>query len=214
MSITDVLFSPQLIAAFFIYGVLSVALAFAVARLHGRFEQNANQWFWEHFYVPLLRATILMGFVLLAYPVLFGVLEAPPVGDLLAGGRGRFGHLLGIVFVLSLLLPLLPVVGSIPALVLPIQGIAAAALVFHWMTDAIGLTSTSYWPGLSLMAVLVALAWGTHWFAAHALGTTEALARNYLELADLDDIVHEGLTLVLQAPVIIVYTLALGSQLS
>ncbi len=213
MSVTEVLFSPQLIVALIVYAAASLALAIAATRLHGRFEHGANQWFWEHFYLPLLRAAILMGFILLAYPVLFGILNAPPINELLADGKGRFGHLLGIVFGLSLLLPILPVAGSLPALVLPIQGIAAAALVFHWMTDSMGHESISYWPGLNIVALVVAMAWGTYWVTAHALGMAEALAKSFFEVADLDEMLHEGLTLVLQAPVIIVYTLALGGQI-
>ncbi len=213
MSITEVIFNPQLVKALLVYGALSIALAAVKARLHGRFEHSANQWSWDHFFVPLLRAAVLMGFILLAYPVIFGIQEAPPVSELLSGGKGRFGHLLGIVFILSLLLPILPLFSSLPALVLPIQGIATAALVYHWMTAAMGVTSVSYWPGIGTVGLILALAWGTHKIATHTLGITEFLARNLLDIADLDAIVQETIILILQTPVIIVYTLTLGNQI-
>jgi len=214
MSVTEILFSPQLIAALMGYAVLSMAGGLLSARLHARLDDGAGLWLWMHLYAPMMRAAILMVFLLMAYPTLFGLTDAPTVAVLLAGGDGRFGHLLGIVFLLSLVLPLVPALAALPALVMPIQGIAGAALLFHWLTTATGAPTVSYWPGGQVLLGIMALSWAAHWLAVRTAGAIEHMARQRLQIADLGELLIEGLLLFLQAPAIILYTMALGKQLT
>lgn len=214
MSVTGILFSPQLIAALMGYAILSMAGGLLSARIHARLDDGVGLWLWMHLYAPMMRAAILMAFLLMAYPILFGLTDAPTVTLLLTGGDGRFGHLLGTVFLLSLVLPLVPAFAALPALVLPIQGIAGAALLFHWLTAATGATPVSYWPGGRVLLGVIALSWAAHWLAVRAAGAIEHIARQRFQVADLGELLIEGLLLFLQAPAIILYTMALGGQLT
>jgi len=214
MSVTGILFSPQLIAAVIGYAFLSITGGLLSARVHARLDDGVGLWLWMHLYAPMMRAAILMVFLLMAYPTLFGLTDAPTVAVLLAGGDGRFGHLLGIVFLLSLVLPLVPALAALPALVMPIQGIAGAALLFHWLTTATGAPTVSYWPGGQVLLGIMALSWAAHWLAVRTAGAIEHMARQRLQIADLGELLIEGLLLFLQAPAIILYTMALGKQLT
>jgi hypothetical protein len=81
--------------------------------------------------IPAARTVALVSFILIAYPVLFGMASALPVSALLTAGDMRFTHLVNLVFFLSLLLPLFPLFNHWPAVVLPLQGIAASTLLFN-----------------------------------------------------------------------------------
>lgn len=213
MSVTEVLFSPRMLIALSLYLAFSIGLTVADGLLAQRIPRGVYLWLWEHLYLPMFRAVVLMSFILLAYPVLFGLHEAPALADLLSAEDGRVSRLLGLVFLLSLVLPLLPALGTIPALILPLQGIAGAALLFNWVCRARGIAEVSYLPDWQALMAMVSLAAGTYWLAQNTLLVTDWLGREFLETADLDELIGEGLTLLLQAPVIIVYGLSLGSQL-
>ena len=67
--------------------------------------------------------------------------------------------------------------------------------------------------GRVLLGILV-LSWGAHWLAVRAAGAIEHMARQRLQVADLGELLLESLLLFLQAPAIILYTMALGKQLT
>ncbi len=214
MTLADILLSPQLVAAFFGYAVLSALEALASARLHAHLDSDSGLWLWGHIYAPMLRAATLLFFILVAYPALFGLAEAPSVTSLLSAGEGRFGHILGIVFVLTLVLPLLPVVGPVPALVLPVQGVVTAGLLFHWLASSLEVSGVSFWPGAKVTLGIIALSVAAYWLAGHGARLVEHLGHKQLDVADLGEITRETLVLLLQAPAIVLYTMALGSQLT
>ena len=214
MSLAEILFSAQLIAAFLGYAALSVLEALASARLHAYHENDAGCWLWQHVYAPLLRAATLLLFVLMAYPTLYGLAEAPTVTALLSAEEGRFGHILGIVFVLSLALPLMPVLGALPALMLPIQGVVAAALLFHWLATSLGAENVRLWPGGGITLGVVALSATAYWLAGHGARLTEHMGHRLFDIADLGEVAREALVLLFQAPAIVLYAMVLGSQLS
>jgi hypothetical protein len=147
----------------------------------------------------MLRAAALALFVLVAYPALFGVYDAPAVGALLAGGRGRLIQLVGLVFLLSLLLPLVPVLGS-PAFALPIQGAAGAALVAGWLAAATGSPPPGLWPGPGALAVAGALAYLAHWAARRVAGVIEVSGRRLWQVADAGEVAMQALLLFQQGP--------------
>ncbi len=202
----------EVAGAALLYGALSVALALVSARVPKHAGHAAVVWLWEHLYLPLLRAAALVGFILVAYPGLFGVAEGPGVGALIAGGHARLSHLLGVVFLLSLALPALPVVGS-PALALPVQGAAGSALVFHWLAEALGAPAVGYWPGTPALLGAAALAYGAWWAARWASAALELTGRRLWNVADAGEVASQALLLFLQAPALLVYSLGLGRQL-
>ncbi len=214
MSLAEVLLSPELVAAFLGYAALSALEALAGARLQTNLESDSGHWLWQHVYAPLLRAATLLFFILMAYPTLYGLAEAPAVTALLTAEEGRFGHILGIVFVLSLALPLLPVLGALPALMLPMQGMVAAALLFHWLATSLGAENVRLWPGGGVALGVVALSATAYWLAGHGARLAEHTGHRLFDVADLGELARETLVLLFQAPAIVLYAMALGSQLS
>ena len=166
---------------------------------------HAFHWSWEHLLAPLMRATIIVVFVLVAYPSLFGVQHAPPLTELLGRDALRFGNLLGMVFVVTLILPTFAVIYRHAELLMPAQGLIATAVVFDWFTDYLGATAASPWPGTGPAALLMLLILFGHraaLFSGRVLGKT------------LDRIVVNSAELAAQAPVILVYGYGLGIQLA
>ncbi len=168
-----------------------------------REDSRASDWLADHVYLPALRMPALIGFVLGAYPALYGLETGPPLATLL--DFDWFGRALNILFILPLLFSLLPVAGRICALVLPVQGMALTALLFTPLAAALAAESPSYWPDSHTWLALAAFGVG-----GHLLGTwlTERLPRRTLAIP-----VYDAVILLCQAPAIVAYGRALGRTL-
>lgn len=208
------LFSPQMFGALLLYGLLVMALEYFTARLHHAVRDvGLTAWVVEHVLLPWSRVLALLLFLLLAYPLLFGLHDAPPMPDLLLARDGRVSLLVNTAFVLSLLLPLAPLLGNLKGLVLPVQAIAMSAVLFHWLTLALGIEHVSYWPGGLAAVTILVLAPLTQTLARHTghwLGSHINRAQN---MEGFDGLAYEGLLLFFQVPAVLIYTLALGAQL-
>ncbi|MEX2482872.1 MAG: hypothetical protein WD928_18605 [Gammaproteobacteria bacterium] len=174
----------------------------------------AIDWFWEYLGAPLLRALLIVGFVLVAYPVLFGLRDAPTIVVLLSQGSLRLTNLVNVAFVLSLLLPLLPSLHRRLGLVLAIQGVVATAMVFGWYASWLGAHSIGPWPGFAPAAVVCGVALVVH----HAAAPMGQALGHFLDdrcgTQGLDRIVPHAVALVAQAPTVLIYGYALGQQLT
>lgn len=213
MTLSGVLLAPSLLAALVVYGLLSLGLAWLVARVEDGLDHGVQAWLWLHLFAPLLRAAALGVFIILAYPTLFGLDDAPPVTTLLLADDARPGHLVGALFAISLALPLAPLRLAGPALVLPLQGMAGATLLFGWLAEALAL-EPQLWVGLPNLGLILVLAVATHLAAARLLDGVHHAGHALLGVADLEVLVRELLVLLVQVPVVLVYTLALGANLA
>lgn len=215
MSIIEATTAPRVFVALLFLlagGVLEPLLEYWVNRLLE--DDGVFRWFWEHVLGPLARAIILVGFALLAYPALFGVREAPVIAELLAGGALRMNTLIGILFICSLLLPLLTLFADRSLLLLPLQGIIATAVIFGWYTHDLGATSASLWPGLPVVLTLVAFVIAGHRLAL-ALGRWIGSAVDERwNTRGGDRLVLSATEMLVQAPVILLYGYALGQQVA
>ncbi len=213
MNIADVILHPTLLLALIIYGVAALALVWLEYRYETILHHNPlTAWISAHALAPAARALLLLVFITMTYPILYGVEGAPPLAEVLAGGPHRINHLLNIAVIVSILLPLLPGLGAIPGLVLPVQGIAAAALLFHWLSTALGI-DTRLAPSGLVATLIVIWAYVGHklaWGCAHALAEW---THSRWEQADVEKAAYELLILILQIPALLIYTLHLGAPL-
>lgn len=216
MTLLQALFSPPLLTAGVVHLLLLAALWPATVWLDRRTREVAlTHWLLEHLGYPLLRALVIVVFVLLAYPALFGLEAAPARQALLAAEPGRWHTLLNWVFLASLLLPVVPVLGAIQALILPLQGMVAAALLFSWLAQALGAQAVSLWPGARELAVISLAALVSHGAARWVAGRLGAELDRALNLADDGEaLVFESVVLMFQLPVLLLYGLGLGRQLT
>ena len=214
MTTLDALTSPALLLALIAYTLVSLLVEWLGRRLLVSVgDIESSHWLAEHLLIPAARALALVVFILLAYPALFGLSEAAKLGELLSAGRGRITSLVNLTFVLSLLLPLLPVIGRLPALVLPIQGMAAASLLFHWLVTSLPPQSIEFWPDWPVLGILLTMAFASHALARWLSAVIATGLRQRFEKAGLEALVYRSIILILQAPVILLYGLSLGQQL-
>lgn len=170
---------------------------------HALKHSRTTQWLSEHVYLPALRMPALIGFVLAAYPSLYGLDTGPPLPSLL--DFNWFGRALNILFMLPLLFSLLPVAGRLSALILPLQGMALTALLFTPLAAAMDVQDVRYLPDVSTLLMLLTLGIG-----GHILGTVtaERLPRHRNALP-----AYDGIVLLFQAPAIFAYGRMLGLEL-
>lgn len=211
MTLIDVFAQPRMLLACSVFSIVNLLLAKGEAHFLAAMDtHNITAWLAEHIYLPLLRVFSLLLFIALAYPALFGLREAPSILELIGGGEQRISHLVNLGFLLSLLLPLLPAFGHLPNLVLPIQSLLAAAMLFHWLAAARGI-EVNLWPGWITTAAI------TLWLVlAQRLAawlTTSLIYHKQLHSNDHERIYFETALLFLQVPAILLYTAGLGEQL-
>lgn len=214
MSVISVFFSGQFLTALILYAIAIIAAELLVKKLHAAVSDvGITEWMVEQVALPLARACALAIFIVSAYPILFGLTAAPPLGSILFSEEGRLVSMVNLAFILSLLLPLLPVIGSRRSLILPFQGVAIASLLFHWLASFKNVPH-SYWPGISnilLVILIVLLVSPLAHFASQRFGT---FVNRLTERAGFEQLAFEGLLLFLQAPALLVYTLSLGKQIA
>lgn len=215
MYFVDIFTSANVILAIAVYGVLAAIEPFLAAWLQRVFAHDPPfDWTWDYFVSPLFRAALVLGFVCLAYPGLFGLREAPSVLALMANHEAQPSTLLGIIFIIALLAPLVPVFNRHAEFVLPLQGIFASAFLFKWLAGYLNVTVASVWPGLDIILVLLGTSYLAH-RAARDLGLSigGALDRRFAT-SGYDLVVMHVVTMLAQIPVIVIYGCGLGRQIA
>ena len=214
MSLSQVLVNGHFLFACLVYAVTVIIAVFFLERIHNALNHAFLQWAWDHVGIPLARAGLLILFIFLAYPVLFGTQTAPPLQTLFAADAMRVNHLLNLVFLITLLLPLIPVIGTRPAWVVPLQGIAACALLFSWLATEQGLEKVSYWPGANTLMLIAVIAIATYWLAIYLSRQVGQHLDTAFEVKGASILVFEATVLVFQTPALLLFSLALGRQLA
>lgn len=211
MNLIDALAQPRMLFACTVFALLNLLLARAERHfLIAMSEHGMTAWLSEYIYLPLGRVFAMLTFIALAYPALFGVRDAPGILELLRGGEHRVSHLVNLGFLLSLLVPLLPLFGRLPSLVLPIQALLAAAMLFHWLAQACGI-EVALWP--SWMAAVVIAVWLVLAHRLAALGACLFTDHSRPDSIEWERIWYETALLFFQIPAVLLYTVRLGQQL-
>lgn len=213
MSVLEALLHPSLLLALIAYTLLNLGLI----GLEHRWQPHVSvhwlsEWIVEHIVLPVARIAVLLAFISAAYPVLFGVAEAPALLSLLGQGEHRINTLINVAFLASLLFPLVPLLGGMPGIVLPVQGIAASGLLFSWLASSLGL-SVTLWPGWTTAGVMLVWAVFGHRLAVWLARGTGSKIDAWGGYIGSEKPVYELIILFLQVPAILVYTLSLGQQL-
>ena len=165
-------------------------------------SHSLARWVAEHVGLPMLRVAVVLSFVILAYPRIFGLDETVPLSQLLSGERPA--HWINAMFVLALLLPLLPGIQHLSEALLPLQGMLAVAMLFRWLGQALDQPALPWWPDAGTL-VFTAL-----WIATHLL------IRRQLRQHGWEGRGHwlaDALLLVMQLPILWVFGQQLGDSL-
>ena len=103
MSAIEILLNGKIITAIILFTLFSIVVEILARKILNMLDEvSATEWIFEKIFIPLSRAIGLMIFILLSYPVLFGVTDAPPLSELLSAGSHRISTLMNILFVLPL----------------------------------------------------------------------------------------------------------------
>lgn len=213
MSLFQILYSGHFILAVSVYGLFILFLLPLSARISTRLEYPLLQWQWDHIAIPLLEVLLLILFICLAYPEIFGIRQAPSIWLLLQLGELRLNNLMNVLFLVTLLFPLVPVFGERRELVLPIQGIAALMMIFNWLAHELAIEHVSYWPGMQNIFLILIVAILAYWSAARIA----AFAGHRFD--ERFNVLHSGalfarcLILFMQSPALLIYSVGLGKQL-
>ena len=215
ISPVNLLFNADIIVAVIVFSIVAITEPFLEKWLHDLLEDSPPFCLgWDYFFAPLLRALAVVLFIYLAYPALFGLKVAPDIGELMAYENTSTSSLLGVMFLIGLLLPLVPALNRHPEFVLPIQGATATAYVFAWLTHYLHITTAGIWPGIDVLFVMVVLSYLGHrlanWFG-HYLG--EKLDETF-STHGLKAVAQHIVELLIQIPVILTYGYGLGYQLA
>ena len=213
MSVWESLFTPTILIAMFVYMIMTIISLPLGFRLHAALEHTLPQWLWDHIGIPLLRASLMLIFIALAYPTLFGLEEAPSLVMLLSAEEMRINYLLNLIFIITLLFPVIPVVGKWEEVILPLQGIAATALLFSWLCEALKLEDVSYWPGINTLVSIILLTFITHHVSNRISLSLGNCLNEKFNVKHSEELLSKGIIIFIQAPIILLFSLALGKQL-
>jgi hypothetical protein len=214
MSIISIVFSTEFIIATASYAIIIMLALPCFDRIHRVLEHSILQWSWDKIGMPFLRAVLMLLFLLLAYPVIFAISDAPPVIALLDNDELRVNYLINLIFVVTLLFPLIPVLGKWEELILPAQAITASAMLFSWLAADLGFKNIQYWPGIITVISILVIAFLSHWLAlavSHFLG--DAIDEKF-SVEHAGHLLSRALVLFMQSPAILLYSAALGRQLN
>ena len=215
MSFTEVLTTLDVLLALIFFAIAGVAEPFIEHRLNRMLEGNHPfRWSWDHLLAPFARAVVIVTFVFLAYPSVFGVRHAPELGQLLGEESLRVNNLLGVVFVCTFLLPVIPPFSRRTELIMPIQGLIATAAVFSWYTDYLGATAATAWPGFAPALLIVGLILLGDRLASDIGQRCGYGIDKAFNTSGFDRVVPNAVELLAQAPVMLCYGMALGQQIA
>lgn len=213
MSIVQIMLSADFLIALAVYALL-IAFTFpCFHRIHVILEGTVLDWPWQHIASPLLRTLLMIIFISLSYPVLFGIYEAPAFSELLLSDNKRLTRLLNFLFLATLLFSLVPGIRERHEMVLPVQAILACSLLFSWLAQMQGLVEIKYWPGINTVIYITILAFCSYWLSirlAHKFG--ELIDRRF-NVSDSAGLISQSFVLFTQSPAILLYSAALGRQL-
>lgn len=210
MSYYDVLFHPDILSATLFYLVLAIGFEIIYSHLLIKISHEpGSHWIARQIMGPFIHVLLLIATIYMCYPTLFGLQQAPALSELLDNGHGRSMKLINIVFIISVILPLLPVIGRLTALILPLQAITASAVIYTWLSQAMPHEYTII-PGFGTLLLIILLSFITgitaKWLDGHFAPTlneryhTEGWGR----------IIQRSTIILFQVPILLVYTLNLA----
>ena len=214
MTISQILFHQQTIFAFFVY-FISVILAMVLFTfVHIKSNHPLLNYCWDKIGLPLIKTVLILIFILLVFPINFGIESAPSISELLAQNDKRTNFLLNIIFLLTFFFPLIPVIGKWEELIIPLQGILASMIIFSWLCQSLKVENYSLFPdGITLLLIFI-ISFITHKLAGYlAIHFGHYLDQLY-HREGFQELVFKGVVLIMQSPVIFIFGHYLGQQLT
>ena len=212
MTIYQTLSHQQTVFALFCYclGIIIVIPVFE--KIHERLDHHVLQYYWDKIGMPMLRTMLMLVFIALVYPLNFGLDSAPPFNEIITAQKTRLDFLINIVFLLSLIYPVIPVIGKADELMIPLQGVLASIILFRWLCAHLACEQYSLFPGGGVLLAILVFAFITHWLAKYLAEHVGAFLDRTFHRAGYQLLVFQGVVMIMQSPVIFIYGITLGNQ--
>jgi hypothetical protein len=213
MTLNQILTHHQTVFSFFIYCISIILILPTFAYIHDKLDDRMLQYCWDKIGIPLLRTFLIIGFILLVYPINFGILSAPTINELLFVDEMRSSFLINIIFLLTFIFPLIPVIGKWEELIIPLQGILCSSIIFNWLCQGMNLEQYSLFPGAKTIGLLIVISFITHWLADYLSKHFGAYFDQLFDREGFNVLIFKSVILIMQSPVIFIYGVSLGKQL-
>ncbi len=217
MNYLDVLFHPHLLMATVLYTLMAVTFEIIYQNLlHKVHNVPGTYWIARYLGLPFFHILLLTGFIYMSYPVLFG-LESynaeglrilPTLSQLLNNKSGPTMQLINTLFVISVLLPLVPLIRQFMALILPLQAIAGSAVLYDWLAQYTG-QNFSLFPGWYIAGLILLFSFVSELIARMLANVLSQWFNVQYHPHDIQKVVYKSSLLILQVPVLLLYTLNL-----
>ncbi len=207
----DIFFSLQFLWIALLIILLSVALAFACAKLHQQLEGIAlGDWLFDHVYCPISKMLLLILMAFLLFPL---IIPGSNYQNLLGLFQQQdfLINMINILFVSSLLLSFLPGLNH-PALAMPLLGCLAFSIFFLHQVVLPQAADISWFPGFSPALRLLALVVGCYLLCRWLnLQISQWIDHRYLVTGSIK-LVSDINYLIFQTPVVLAYGHGLNLQ--
>ncbi len=214
MTLSQILFHQQTIFAIFIYCISIVITIPAFVFIHEKLGHTFLQVCWKKIGMPLIRAFLIIGFILLIYPVNYGINSAPSIHELLAVDDMRSSFLINMIFLLTFFFPLVPVLGKLDEFIIPLQGVLCSMIVFSWLCQNLNIETYRLFPDIKTIAFIVLISFITHWLAIFLSEHSGNYFDNMFHREGFQILIFKSVILIMQSPVIFLFGSYLGKQLT
>ena len=211
----NVVTSTNVIVAIIIFVLLAILEPTLESWLHRLLATNQLlQWCWDQLVAPLLRAGILIMLVYLAYPEIFNLGVAPTIGELIAEQQEHTSSLLSMLCLTGFLTTFIPKLGLKSEIILTIQACLLCGLLFSALTNYLGVTTTTLWPGIDIFLLIVCVAYFGHRLSQIIAKTHGNRLDSLLRTQGSGLVIASAIKLLTQVPIILLFGQGLGRQLT
>jgi hypothetical protein len=213
MTLSQIVSHQQTVFALFIYSISVIIVIPVFAFVHEKLNNTFLQYCWDKIGMPLIRTFLIIGFILLIYPINFGIVSAPSINDLLAVDDMRSNYLINMIFLLTFFFPAIPVIGKWDELTIPLQGILCSMIIFSWLCQGLNIEKYSLFPNFKTVALIIIISFITHWLAEYISEHTGDYFDKMFEREGFKVLIFKAVVLIMQSPVIFIFGIYLGKQL-
>ncbi len=214
MTLSQILFHQQTLFAFFFYFISVIVAISLFAFVHIKSNHPILGYCWDKIGMPFIKTVLILVFILLVFPINFGIEDAPSISELLFLDDKRSNFLLNIIFLLTFFFPLIPVIGKWEELIIPLQGVLASVIIFTWLCRSMNMENYSLFPDGKILFIIFIISFITHKLATRLSVSLGDYFDKLYHREGFHELIFKGVVLIMQSPIIFIFGLYLGKQLN
>jgi hypothetical protein len=219
MNYFEVLLHPNLILATLLYTTMVIVFEVLYQHLlHKISDVSGSYWIARQIGEPFFHVLLLVALIYMSYPVLFGLevshtgqLSIPSLNDLLNAKPGQTTRLVNTLFIISILLPIIPMMQRFMMLILPFQAMVGSAMLYSWLAQYQQI-NYSLTPSLKTFILIMLFSILAGLLAKSMASLLGSPVNERFNLSDARNVIEKSCLLILQMPVLLIYTLSLPSR--